>query len=508
MSFWSDLGHWITGNLPAAIAAAGLLVTIATWLIDHRRKRRRVSYRVHMNSSIGATSDMRTLGDFVVRSQKDNQEVPDPSLVLIRVSNTGSMDVTEDHFAATIRFDFGSRVVKTFEVFEVDPPALGDTLQPGSTATLTRPGVTFDQHLLKIPPLVLNTGDRFKLLVLLSGAGDVVTGSAQIKGGKFVPDNRGDSLSRRTTIYGAVCLVLVGALAAFLVSTSALTANEKIAVQCVPGAITIAGSTAFETAMTEIAHDYEGACHGATVTVIGGGSVAGINELVGRSVDAAMYDGTVDHNAYPTVRGIPVAVVVFTVVVNSETGVHSLTAGQLQGIYSLRYTNWVQVGGNRLPITIVARDSQSGTRDTFKYTVLGGRDEHGPTSQNCTTPDPGQSAPVMICEMNSTQSLLQHVNNIPGAIGYAELAESALYPNIGRVQIDGHDADIQQDPQSRYPFRAPEHIYTYGPAAGGSLLSAFLGYLNSDTAKHVMEKDGDIPCGDLIAGRRHTLCGD
>lgn len=70
-----SLGHGISARPDVIVAVSALLVTIILWLIDHRRKRRRISYRVHMNTQIGAMPDIRGTGDFVVRS--NNKEVPD-----------------------------------------------------------------------------------------------------------------------------------------------------------------------------------------------------------------------------------------------------------------------------------------------------------------------------------------------------------------------------------------------------------------------------------------------
>jgi hypothetical protein len=56
----SGVGHWIINNLGTVIAAGALLVTIVFWLIDHRRKRRLITYRTHMNEPIRADSKLTT----------------------------------------------------------------------------------------------------------------------------------------------------------------------------------------------------------------------------------------------------------------------------------------------------------------------------------------------------------------------------------------------------------------------------------------------------------------
>jgi hypothetical protein len=105
---------------------------------------------------------------------------------------------------------------------------------------------------------------------------------------------------------------------------------------------------------------------------------------------------------------------------------------------------------------------------------------------------------------------LSVVQAIPGAIGYAELWASESYNNIDRIQIDGHDPDIQpsilQGVIPQYQFWTTEHMLTMGTPPAGSLLAAFLTYLNTDKADNVMGKNGDSACDDLPASRQQLVC--
>lgn len=58
------------------------------------------------------------------------------------------------------------------------------------------------------------------------------------------------------------------------------------------------------------------------------------------------------------------------VIVNAKNPVHELTLEQIAGIFSGQITDWAQVGGVANPIHIYARDSKSGTYDTFVNLVL------------------------------------------------------------------------------------------------------------------------------------------
>jgi phosphate transport system substrate-binding protein len=88
-----------------------------------------------------------------------------------------------------------------------------------------------------------------------------------------------------------------------------------------------------------------------------------------RNTNMVISAGAVPAAEYPRLSGHPVAVVIFAVVVNRATGVSSLTESQLDGIWTGRYENWRQLGGANLPIDIVSRNTDSGTRATFDHKI-------------------------------------------------------------------------------------------------------------------------------------------
>ncbi len=150
-----------------------------------------------------------------------------------------------------------------------------------------------------------------------------------------------------------------------------------------------------------------------------------------------------------------------------------------------------------LHIDIVSRTTDSGTRATFDRRILHLATETPQSSTTCTSPDLISGDPVIRCEKSSTGQLLEAVNAIPGAIGYAEAAAAAApgYSSVDEIQLDGRSASPELVKNGQYPFWAVETLYSYGTPAPGSLLSAFLGYMSTDTAASILQNDGDIPCG-------------
>src|SRR5262249_57087990 len=171
-------------------------------------------------------------------------------------------------------------------------------------------------------------------------------------------------------------------------------------------------------------------------------------------------------------------------------GVFKLTAAQLRDIYRGAFTNWSQLGGPDLPIRIMSRNYQSGTRQVFQQKILLGRPEFPFSSHDCVHKDRGSASPVISCENVTTADLLQNVASNPGAIGYAQAAdaESSGYTNITLVQIDGLGAEpgVIGNAPGKYHFWAVEYLYSYGTPPANSLAAAFLGYMNSYPARDIL----------------------
>lgn len=195
---------------------------------------------------------------------------------------------------------------------------------------------------------------------------------------------------------------------------------------------------------------------------------------------------------------------------NSGTHVASLTTAQVLGILSGKYTNWAQLGGpSGLPIRIVSRYPDSGSRRTFDQFVLGGAAEPQPSSYNCLDKNEVPSARVTLCQEPSTQALLQAVAATPGAIGYGEENDVAssgrglntvelntLQPTFGNIGTGAN----------QYPFWTVEYLYTYGSPATDSLAGKFLGYVNSSLGKVALKASGVTPCVDGSQNLMTNLC--
>ena len=495
------------------VGMVGAILSVLGFLRPGRipRPRRMVNYRVHYDDSLGTRSDIKGVAELVVR--RKGQDVPDASLVMIRISNEGGLDIGKEHWVMPISFTFDGRDVVGVEVSDADnvPPGLlagdqeparrdaraveADRAAEGAKAAADRGTglaladaetiqISKGKKALELPKIELKRKDRIRLLVLLSGPRDHrrpgVDGGAYIRGAvrggglvREVPARREGFFTFAWTGFALMSLV-----ASILVTVIVrpFSSAPPPATQCVPGTLVVAGSTAFAPSIAGVARRYRQQCPSSVVetnpsgsTVGSVGAAADLQDSGGsagvRASHLVVSDGLVARAVYPDLVPRPVAIVIFSVVVNRAAKINSLTTGELVGIWTGKYTNWRQLGGANLPIDIVSRTTDSGTRATFDHKILRMKTEIPQSSESCTSRDLIPGSPVIRCEKSSTDQLLKAVNAIPGAIGYAEATAAAAdgaskYPAIDEIQLEGRDASPELVKNGQYPFWAVEYLYS------------------------------------------------
>jgi ABC-type phosphate transport system substrate-binding protein len=116
------------------------------------------------------------------------------------------------------------------------------------------------------------------------------------------------------------------------------------------------------------------------------------------------------------------------------------------------------------------------------------------------------AARVIRCEVTDTRTLLQRVNAIPGAIGYAQISDAANYPNVSAIKVNGADSTIGAVKAGTYPYWTVEYLYTLGTPPAGSLIADFLDYMKSVTASYILHTADYTPCVDRGQSLMKTLC--
>lgn len=123
-------------------------------------------------------------------------------------------------------------------------------------------------------------------------------------------------------------------------------------------------------------------------------------------------------------------------IVNTANPVAALSAAELRAILQGRITNWNQLGGTDMPITVVARQPESSTGALVQSMVLGER--------RITL-----NARLAV----ANDDVLDLVRSIPGALGYISMGYADA--SIRVVPLDGVLPTPQTVSANQYPIRAP-----------------------------------------------------
>ena len=442
----------------------------------------------------------------------------DATLVLLRIENDGSQGIDRDDYTGPERHGLTALFTdRTVRGVSVTQPTDTDHLMDHFTAER---GFGYEGNRLHIPRVPLNRGDHFKLLVLLSG-GDVgrdIRLVGGIRDGEVhpnrsaTPDDKPPLFSRAARMISITLTLSVLTLAGIVIARD----DHPLPIGCARGTLTVTGSTAFAPVVRELAKEYKGKCPGSDITVDARGSEAGVGELAALGSQSkrapamiAFSDGpTPTAGGAPDLLGTRVAVSAFTLVVNEgiDPG-RGLSLADVRRIYRGQITRWKQLDPRLpdLPVVLVSRNADSGTRQIFQRRVLGTWERAPSTSLDCVHQD-DTSASVMRCELDSTQKVLDEVARIPGAIGYSEL-NLARHKGVRRVPLDGAAASIEdiEYRRSNYPSRGVEYAYTYRRPPTGSLTAGFLAYVSQSTGENVIRTHGHLPCS---AAAVLPLCAD
>lgn len=176
----------------------------------------------------------------------------------------------------------------------------------------------------------------------------------------------------------------------------------------------------------------------------------------------------------------PVAMDALAIVVHADNRVRELSRPQIQAIYSGRIDNWAEVGGGSSPITLLGRETGSGTRTIFNQRVMA-----------------EQRTSINAVVEADNEALLEAVASDPAAIGYTMMGAAAGRQDVVAVAIDGIAPTPNQAGTQMYPLTTPLYFVAAeepaGPDRTGSELRAFLAWLQSSTGQNIVgEKYGRV----------------
>ncbi|MBN2452991.1 MAG: PstS family phosphate ABC transporter substrate-binding protein [Candidatus Omnitrophica bacterium] len=223
------------------------------------------------------------------------------------------------------------------------------------------------------------------------------------------------------------------------------------------------------------------------VSVTGGGSGTGMAGLRNRTIDIANSSRPARQREMIDMRskGVnPVSVIIaidcIVLVVNQENRVDKLTIEQLGSIFRGELTNWKELGGDDMPITLYGRQSNSGTYEVFKENVV-----------NSEYSD-------KVRQMSGNSQIVESIRGDVSGIGYIGIGFLQHGAGLKTIKVSKNTEEGYIDPENRadvesgkYPLTRPLYQYTDGIPSGA--IMDFIRFELSAEGQKIVDEMGFIP---------------
>lgn len=266
----------------------------------------------------------------------------------------------------------------------------------------------------------------------------------------------------------SLCLVIA------LSAPSAAHAAALDAFKGLRGTLDIAGGTAHIPVMKGAAKNIMEANTDIRITVAGGGSGVGVQQVgeglvqIGNT-GRALKESEIEKYGLKT---FPFAVDGVAAAVNPANSVASLSKDQLKKVFAGEITNWKELGGADAAITVYIREDGSGTRETYEERALDKARASGKSNV-----------------VNSNGAMKTAIAQDKNAIGYVGIGH--LDDSVRGVTLDGMVPTQANARDGSYTVTRLLYMNTKGEPLG--LTRAFIDYIYSPEGQAIIAKAGYIP---------------
>lgn len=275
---------------------------------------------------------------------------------------------------------------------------------------------------------------------------------------------------------GMTAALLAGCGGSGSSSTSAAPAASAQAPVSTPaalsGTVSTNGSTSMEKVIGALSEQFMADHSGVTVSYDPTGSGAGIEAAGNGTCDIGLSSRALKEEE-TGLTGTTVALDGIAIIVNPANPVSDLSVEQIAQIYTGEITNWKDVGGDDLEISLIGREAGSGTRDGFE-TITG-------TKEACKYNQ----------ELTSTGDVITTVAGNPNAIGYASL--SAVKDSVKALTVGGVAPSEETVLDGTYTIQRPFVLATRTGEALSEAAQAFFDFATSADANEIIAAAGAVP---------------
>lgn len=223
----------------------------------------------------------------------------------------------------------------------------------------------------------------------------------------------------------------------------------------------------------------------ARISVSGGGSGIGISALLNGTTDIAMASRNIKDKEEEIAKskGMEIKETVLgfdgiTVITNRTNPVKNLNSKQLGKIFRGEIKNWKEVGGPDASITVLSRDSSSGTHEFFKEHIIREGNAKG-------TQEYGEKT----LYMPSNEAIKQEVAKNKNAIGY--IGMGYVDGTVYSLDVDGKQASAANVLNKSYPIS--REIYWYSSQNLSPTGNSLIQYALSNKGQNILKQEGFVP---------------